>query len=84
MNFIIQILIKLELYTKVVIKTLGKDHKSEELENVKEKFNLPEDFLLNGEPLRLEKSYFINKCNVPNEIDIPLVVAGKKLPTKIF
>ena len=67
------------MYIKVVIKTLEKNHNQGELKTVKEKFNLPGEFLLNVGTIETRKKSIsvINAMDLM-KIDIPLVVVGKK------
>ena len=62
-----------------------KNHKHEELEIVKDKFNLPEEFLLNVGTIETRKN-LISLINAMDliKIDIPLVVVGKKTAYKNF
>ena len=66
-------------------KNFRKNHKQEELEIVKDKFNLPEEFLLNVGTIETRKNLIslINAMDLM-KIDIPLVVVGKKTAYKNF
>ena len=60
-------------------KNFRKDYLPEELEIVKDKFNLPSEFLLNVGTIETRKNLIaiINAMDIM-KIDIPLVVVGKK------
>ena len=60
-------------------KNFRKNHLPEELKTVKEKFNLPREFLLNVGTIETRKNLIsvINAMDLM-KIDIPLVVVGKK------
>ena len=72
------------MYIKVVIKTLEKIT-NRRIRNVKDKFNLPEEFLLNVGTIETRKNLIslINAMDLM-KIDIPLVVVGKKTAYKNF